>query len=290
MKYKTRRTIAIAASAVAISSWVYFNSKSYETVLTQDPLAPLGVTTEDAPLAADVLEQLPVKGRASKSGYARTEFYSSWPSIDGCSLRQRIIRREMDSSAVVSTEDNCTVISGEYDEPYTGSHLIFYQKSDFSSGVQIDHVVALSDAWQKGAQSLTKEQRYALRITLAAYGMFVIGVLASYFIVFPMMVHFFGSYQVSTEVPNLISIESYMDSLMSTTLIMGLVFELPVMCWMLGRFGLISAAWMRRYRRHALVGIMIVAAIITPPDVVSMCLVVVPIYMLYELSIRIVRN
>lgn len=162
MKYKTRRTIAIAASAVAISSWVYFNSKSYETALTQDPLAPLGVTTEDAPLAADVLEQLPVKGRASKSGYARTEFYSSWPSIDGCSLRQRIIRREMGSSAVVSTEDNCTVISGEYDEPYTGSHLIFYQKSDFSSGVQIDHVVALSDAWQKGAQSLTKEQRYDL--------------------------------------------------------------------------------------------------------------------------------
>lgn len=135
-----------------------------------------------------------------------------------------------------------------------------------------------------------KEQRYALRITLAAYGMFVIGVLVSYFIVFPMMVHFFGSYQVSTEVPNLISIESYMDSLMSTTLVMGLMFELPVMCWMLGRFGLISAAWMRRYRRHALVGIMIVAAIITPPDVMSMCLVVLPIYLLYELSIRIVRN
>ena len=135
-----------------------------------------------------------------------------------------------------------------------------------------------------------KEQRYALRITLAAYGMFVIGMLVSYFIVFPMMVHFFGSYQVSTEVPNLISIESYMDSLMSTTLVMGLMFELPMMCWMLGRFGLISAAWMRRYRRHALVGIMIVAAIITPPDVMSMCLVVLPIYLLYELSIRIVRN
>ena len=114
--------------------------------------------------------------------------------------------------------------------------------------------------------------------------------MSLYFIVFPMMVHFFGNYQVSTEVPNLISIESYMDSLMSTTLVMGLMFELPVMCWMLGRFGLISAAWMRRYRRHALVGIMIVAAIITPPDVMSMCLVVLPIYLLYELSIRIVRN
>ncbi len=133
-----------------------------------------------------------------------------------------------------------------------------------------------------------REQHYALRVTLAAYAMFFIGAFVSYFIVFPMMVHFFGEYQVSTEVPNLISLESYMDSLMSTTLMLGLVFELPVVCWMLGRFGLMSATWMQRYRRHALVGIMIVAAVITPPDVLSMCLVVVPIYLLYELSIMLV--
>ncbi|MBQ6321026.1 HNH endonuclease [Candidatus Saccharibacteria bacterium] len=165
MKYKTKRSIAIAASAVAISSLVYFNSNSYKTTLVQEPLAPLGASSsssETAPLASAVLEQLPVKGRAAKTGYTREEFYNSWPTIDGCSLRQRIIRREMGSSAVISSTDNCSVISGEYTEPYTGSHLIFYQKSDFTKGVQIDHVVALSDAWQKGAQNLSKDQRYQL--------------------------------------------------------------------------------------------------------------------------------
>ena len=164
MKYKTKRSIAIAASAVAISSLVYFNSNSYKTTLVQEPLAPLGASSssETAPLASAVLEQLPVKGRAAKTGYTREEFYNSWPTIDGCSLRQRIIRREMGSSAVISSTDNCSVISGEYTEPYTGSHLIFYQKSDFTKGIQIDHVVALSDAWQKGAQNLSKDQRYQL--------------------------------------------------------------------------------------------------------------------------------
>lgn len=68
------------------------------------------------------------------------------------------------------------------------------------------------------------------------------------------------------------------------------VFELPVVCWLLGKFGLLSAAWMRRYRRHALVSIMIVAAVITPPDVMSMCLMVLPVYLLYEISILLVKN
>ena len=165
MKHKTKRALAVVGSAVAMSAWIYVNSNSYETTVVKtspqsEYLQPLGATT--TPLASEVLEHLQVKGRAGKTGYARTEFYNNWPTIDGCSLRQRIIRRELGSSAVISSEDNCTVISGEYTEPYTGSHLIFYQESDLSSGVQIDHVVALSDAWQKGAQNLTKDERYQL--------------------------------------------------------------------------------------------------------------------------------
>ena len=178
--YKTRRVAVAGAAVAAVAGYLLLNPASYETLLIQssatDPVpnssiettSPLGVSatnespSNSAPLATQVLEKLQVKGRASKSGYSREEFYNSWPTIDGCSLRQRIIKRELGSSAVVSSEDNCTVISGEYDEPYTGSHLIFYQKSDFTKGVQIDHVVALSDAWQKGAQNLTKDERYAL--------------------------------------------------------------------------------------------------------------------------------
>lgn len=193
--YRTSRILAITLAVVAVSGWLVLNPKSYESNLVESPesssaepvanssaseteLSPLGQTSsssgasassdelEDSepasPLASDLLEELPVRGRTTKAGYSRDEFYSSWPTIDGCSLRQRIIRRELGDSAVISSEDNCTVISGEFDEPYTGSHMIFYQKSDFSSGIQIDHVVALSDAWQKGAQKLSKSRRYEL--------------------------------------------------------------------------------------------------------------------------------
>ena len=184
MKHREKRVIAILLLVVAISFWVFKNPNSYEKffVQTEDSpesqvaepvennnvspsdteLSPLGETSSKAPLATEYLEKIEIKGRAPKTVYKRTEFYNSWPTIDGCSLRQRIIKRELGDSAVISSEDNCTVISGEFDEPYTGSHMIFYKKSDFSSGIQIDHVVALSDAWQKGAQNLSTDERYQL--------------------------------------------------------------------------------------------------------------------------------
>ena len=133
-----------------------------------ESVAPLGVsatnsgTNSATAKAVDVLEQLAVKGRAPKTGYSRDQFYETWPTIDGCSLRQHIIKREMGDSATISSIDNCTVVYGEYDEPYTGSHIIYYEKADFASGIQIDHIVALSDAWQKGAQQLTADDRYQL--------------------------------------------------------------------------------------------------------------------------------
>ena len=170
--YKLRRVIGVSATVAVAAGGILANPASYETVYTpvetpsaeSENAAPLGAssTKTAAPLAADILEQLPVKGRASKTNYDREQFYKSWPTIDGCNLRQRIIKRDLGDTAVIDTTDNCSVISGEFDEPYTGSHLVFYQKSDFTTGVQIDHVVALSDAWQKGAQNLSSEERYNL--------------------------------------------------------------------------------------------------------------------------------
>lgn len=159
--FRLRRTITGTLLLLAIILWVSFSPNSYETELV--PLVPATNTSSDtSPTSAlSILERLEIKGRAPKTGYSRDEFYSSWPTIDGCSLRQRIIKREMGDTAVLSS-DNCTVIRGEYDEPYTGAHLVFSEKSDFSKGIQIDHVVALSDAWQKGAQNLTKDERYSL--------------------------------------------------------------------------------------------------------------------------------
>ena len=134
------------------------------------------------------------------------------------------------------------------------------------------------------------ERRYALWIVGAAYLMFIVGTLTNYFVVFPLTVRFLGTYQVSPDVANMLTLQSYIDTLLGMSLVMGVVFELPVVCGLLGRMGLITNHMMAEYRRHAIVAILIVAAIITPTtDVFTLFIVALPIYLLYELSIQIVR-
>lgn len=165
MKLKSRRIILVLMALVGVAAWVLVNPASYETVLTQAEDEGVDYAAEavtevnpDAPLATEILEKLEVKGRAPKTGYSREEFYKNWPTVDGCSLRQRIIKREFGDTAVL---DGCNVVAGEFDEPYTGEHRVFTEKSQISK-IQIDHVVALSDAWQKGAQYMEKEVRYKI--------------------------------------------------------------------------------------------------------------------------------
>lgn len=110
-------------------------------------------------LAISTLEKIPVKGRAPKTDYSREQFGNDWATIDGCDIRNIILNRDM-SDVVVG--ENCVVMSGKLVDPYTGIIIDFKRGSDTSSLVQIDHVVALSDAWQKGAQNLTLERRIAL--------------------------------------------------------------------------------------------------------------------------------
>ena len=166
MKLKKRRIIALLFALGAVVVWLVVNPASYESEFTQavndgaDYAAEaVSEPDENAPLARDILEKLEVKGRAPKTDYSREQFYSGWPNVDGCSLRQRIIRREFGASAVL---EECNVMAGEYDEPYTGEHMVFTEREQISKGIQIDHVVALSDAWQKGAQSISAEKRYEL--------------------------------------------------------------------------------------------------------------------------------
>ena len=131
----------------------------------------------------------------------------------------------------------------------------------------------------------------ALRAVGGGYLLFIAGVLLNFFIVFPFTVQFLGTYQVSPDVPNQISLTSYVDLLLVMSLLMGVVFELPVLCWLLGKFGILKSSFMRKYRRHAVVVILIVAAIITPTgDAVTLTLVALPIYALYEVSILVVRR
>jgi sec-independent protein translocase protein TatC len=134
------------------------------------------------------------------------------------------------------------------------------------------------------------ERRYAVWITGSAYVMFLIGTLVNYFVVFPLTVRFLGTYQVSPDVANMLTLQSYIDTLLGMSLVMGVVFELPVVCALMGRMGLINARLMAQYRRHAVVAILVVAAIITPTtDVFTLFVVALPIYLLYEVSIQIVK-
>ena len=159
---KWRRLAVVGAALTLAVVWLVLNPASWEKNFTQAEDSS-EVCTENCPasedLAINVLELLEVKGRAPKTGYAREEFYKNWPTVDGCSLRQRIIKREFGDTAVL---DECNVVAGEFDEPYTGEHLKFNSKEEISKGIQIDHVVALSDAWQKGAQYMSKETRYEM--------------------------------------------------------------------------------------------------------------------------------
>ena len=135
------------------------------------------------------------------------------------------------------------------------------------------------------------ERRYALRAVGCGYVMFLMGVALNYFLIFPLTFRFLGTYQVSADVPNQIALTSYVGVLLMLCFLMGVVFELPVLSWLLAKIGLLKPEFMRKYRKHAIIVILIVAAVITPTgDALTLSLVALPIYALYEISIIVVKK
>lgn len=123
------------------------------------PTPPSSSTSPQGMHAESALQELAVKGRAPKTGYARTQFGDGWSRIGDCDTRNTILHRDLRDTVV---NDACQVVRGVLDDPYTGKKIDFVRGETTSSGVQIDHVVALSDAWQKGAKQLSQQQRIAL--------------------------------------------------------------------------------------------------------------------------------
>lgn len=136
-----------------------------------------------------------------------------------------------------------------------------------------------------------KERRYSVRAFTFGNIMFFIGVSVGYFIVFPLTLRFLSTYQLSESIPNTISLDSYMDNFVTIVLIMGVVFELPLLGWMLGKFGLLTKRFFTRYRRHAIVVLLIAAALITPTgDPITLTVVFLPLYALWEFSSTLVPS
>lgn len=120
--------------------------------------------------------------------------------------------------------------------------------------------------------------------------LFFLGILFGYYIVAPLCVQFFGSYQMSSQIQNIFTINSYMSTIVSTIFYSGLFFLLPVVLYIFAKLGLITPEFLRKYRRHAIVGVLILAAVITPPNVISQIIVSIPILLLYEISILVVAR
>ncbi len=157
--FKARRSFAvllIMGVLLATQFVVSINSPKADTP------SVLSVTSRDAdsPLAQDILEKIAVKGRAPKTGYKRTQFGDGWAQVGNCDMRNIMLARAM--REVKLSDDGCVVLSGTLDDPYTATTIVFTRGQTTSDRVQIDHVVALSDAWQKGAQLLSFEQRVQL--------------------------------------------------------------------------------------------------------------------------------
>lgn len=148
-----RRSIAVLVVLIVVSVGIAVNPDLYQTKTT---------TTTDSTAEGEamaVLMELEVKGRAPKTGYTRSQFGDGWSKVAGCDTRNLILHRDLTNTVVNS---QCQVVNGTLQDPYTNQTIEFRRGSASSQAVQIDHVVALSDAWQKGAQQLTYEQRVEL--------------------------------------------------------------------------------------------------------------------------------
>ena len=148
------------------------------------------------------------------------------------------------------------------------------------------------EIWRFINPALYPNERRGVRkaLTIGTF-MFFLGVLLGYFMVYPLTLRFLSTYQLSAEIENVISLNSYIDNFMMLVLCMGLAFELPLVTWLLSLLGLVNKSFLRKYRRHAIVIIVIAAAIITPTgDPFTLSVVAIPLYLLYEMSILMIKD
>ncbi|QJD96573.1 twin-arginine translocase subunit TatC [Mucilaginibacter robiniae] len=154
-------------------------------------------------------------------------------------------------------------------------------------GITLGIPYLLWEIWRFIKPALHENERKAASgFVIYASFLFILGVLFGYFVITPMSVNFLLSYQVSSSIQNLISIDSYLSSVSTLTLATGLVFQLPILVYILSNLGILTAKFMRNSRRYAIVIILIVAAVVTPtPDMITMTVVSIPLFILYEVGI-----
>lgn len=172
------------------------------------------------------------------------------------------------------------------------SQFFIHMYAAFAAGAVVVSPYILFELFRFVSPALyVEEKHYAFPALIWSFLLFFLGVLLNYFIIFPFSFRFLATYQVSAEVPNMITLASYMEAFLMMSLLMGLMFELPVLCWLFARLGFLTPRFMREKRRYAIVIILVVAAVITPTgDAFTLALVSLPIWALYEVSILVVAS
>ncbi len=157
-------------------------------------------------------------------------------------------------------------------------------------GIIIAFPYILYELWKFIRPALYEhERKYGILFIVVSSFLFLLGVLFGYYIITPLSVNFFGNYQTSNEITNMIKLSSYLSMIRSTVLANGIVFELPVIIYFLAKFGLVSSDFLKENRKYAIVLVLILAAFITPPDIISQVIVAIPLLILYEVSIYIAK-
>ncbi len=166
------------------------------------------------------------------------------------------------------------------------SQLYIHLSTSFWLAVVLTFPIILYLLWTFIAPALYQNERRGVRRAfLFGVVMFYLGVAVGYYMVFPIILRFLADYHVSQLVPNQVSLDSYMDNFLMMVFFMGVVFELPLLCWLLGNIGVLHRDFFSKYRRHAIVALVVLAAIITPTgDLFTLSVVFLPLYILYEAS------
>ena len=158
---RRRRIVLVAVVLMGTLGWIVVKEWPDLPLMPPDSQSQQsGSNSDSGEVARNALAALPTKGRAPKTGYKRSQFGDGWAKAGGCDTRNVILRRDLANT--VLGDDNCKVQAGALSDPYTGQRIAFKRGANSSGAVQIDHVVALSNAWQTGAQQLSSEQRISL--------------------------------------------------------------------------------------------------------------------------------
>lgn len=171
------------------------------------------------------------------------------------------------------------------------AQLLIHMKISFYIGIVFSFPILLYKLFKFISPGLYEnEKHYSRQILVSSFLAFIVGVIFNYFVIFPVSLRFMANYQVSDQILNMINITSYLDSLMSLSVIMGICFELPVILLLLSRLGLVTSNYLKKHRRQSLLLIVLIAAVITPTtDIVTLILVSFPIIVLYEVSFWVVK-